>query len=217
MTGIALVTSIYGDYDTLEDPPEQDGVDEYIAVVDRPYDGCSLWRQVIEPRPHQHPRLAAKVAKCRPDLYTDAPFTVWIDGSARLRHQGVAFWAAAHLGEPIAQFVHPERDDFHAEAEVSAGIEKYKGQTCLEQAGTYRKDGMPDKFGLWATGLIVRNHQALPVRFGNQWLVEQLRWTYQDQISEPYLLWRNGIDVSPLPGYLWNNDHVGFGAHASHL
>jgi len=213
---VALVTSIFGDYDSLVDPPEQEGVDEYIAVVDRHHDGCSRWRQIVEPRPYLHPRMAAKVAKCRPDLYTDADVTVWIDGGARLLHEGAIAWAVGH-GGIIAQFVHPERDDISAEADTSFPLRKYEGQQIIEQAAHYKKQGLPDHWGLWACGFIVRHTKSLGHRLGNYWLAEQLRWSWQDQISEPYLLWRNMLRPVPLDGSLWSNPHVRFTGHATEL
>ena len=213
---VALVTSIYGDYDTLVDPPEQEGVDEYIAVVDRHHDGCSRWTQLVEPRAHLHPRMAAKVAKCRPDLYTDADVTVWMDGGARLADEQSIKWAVGH-GGVIAQFRHPERDDVSAEADASYPLRKYEGQRVVEQAAHYKAAGLPDHWGLWACGLIVRHTQELGHRFGNYWLAEQLRWSWQDQISEPYLLWRNMLRPVPLDGSLWSNPCIRFTGHVSEL
>ena len=40
------------------------------------------------------------------------------------------------------------------------------------------------------------------VRFGDAWLAEQVRWTVQDQVSEPPLLWAHGLEVATLPGPL---------------
>jgi hypothetical protein len=214
---LALVTSIYGDYDTLTDPPEQEGVTDYVAIVDRHHANVNRWRQVIQPRHHMHPRLAAKVAKCRPDWFTDCSRTVWIDGGARLLHHGAAQWAADH--GPFAQFVHPQRDDVTDEAEVSAGMAKYANQRVLEQAAHYKAEGLPDHFGLWATGMIVRDNTfTSPGRLmGDAWLVEQIRWTYQDQLSWPFLLWRSAFRPVALDGNLWGNPHISFTGHSSEL
>jgi hypothetical protein len=211
---IALVTSIYGNYDHLTDPPEQEGVIDYVAVVDEVKAGPSLWRQIVEPRPHMHPRLAAKVAKCCPLLYTDADYTVWVDGSARLKHKGVAKWAVDQLGlAHAAQFPHPDRIDIDPEAVVSMGMGKYNGQSCMDQAAYYKKQGLPQNFGLWATGFIARPRWA---GMDRRWLAEQIRWSYQDQISLPYVYWlTNGPPALLLEGNLWSNPHVYFDAHFS--
>jgi len=210
---IALITSIYGQHDYLTDPPEQEGVDEYIAVVDEPQSGaCAMWRQIVEPRPHMHPRMAAKVAKCCPAWYTDAEYTIWIDGSARLKHGGVAEWAVGHLakGAHAAQFQHPQRCDITPESIVSMGMSKYDGQACIEQAEFYKKQGLPENWGLFATGFIARPRWA---GIQTAWLVEQMRWTYQDQISLPYVYWREARWPAVLEGDLWSNPHVYFENH----
>lgn len=214
---VALITSIYGHYDRLTDPPEQEGVDEYIAVVDRPHEGSVMWRQIVEPRPHMHPRLAAKVAKCNPELYVDADYTVWVDGSARLKSTRVAQWAVAGLyAGTTAQFRHPERLDVSAEAAVSRGMEKYFDQPVEAQAAHYKKEGLPDNWGLWATGFIVRARGSRAAELGRRWLHEQIRWSYQDQVSQPYVLWANEFPPpDQLEGDLWGNPHVYFEGHAS--
>lgn len=219
MTSVAVLTSIYGDYDLLTDPPEQSLPCEWVAVVDHPHKADG-WRQVVEPRPHMHPRLAAKVAKCLPNEYTDAEVTIWLDGSARILSRDFVAMCLEALGDSKwAQWVHPERDCIYAEAEVSMRMLKYQGQPCREQVEHYRKQGHPDHGGLWATGCIVRcwgepwcfHDDHL---FGERWLAEQMRWSYQDQLSEAYLI-RELIPKppAPLPQSLWRNEWVEFGHH----
>ena len=36
-------------------------------------------------------------------------------------------------------------------------------------------------------------------RLNEMWMEENLRWTYQDQISLPYLFWRLGIAPARSP------------------
>lgn len=214
---LAVITSIYGDYDQLVDPPEQDGVDEYIAVVDHEHPGTALWRQIIEPRAGLHPRLAAKVAKCCPQLYTGCDEMVWMDGSARLKHAGAARWAVAHLTDDrhVACFRHPDRCDFHHEAMYCEFLDKYVHTSVVQQANYYSKTvGCPSPSGLWASGFMARRIESGRwTGFGERWLAEQVRWSIQDQVSLPYLFWRLGVQPADLEGNLWGNDHVGFGIH----
>lgn len=212
---IALITSLYGDLDALHDPPVMDGVDEYICVTekDRP---AGIWQLVIEPRPHISNRLASKIPKCLVHQYTSCDYVVWIDASATVRND-CAEWAVSHLsnGGHVAQFRHPERDDFGDEAKVSAGMRKYAGLMLDQQVDAYRADGMPHNWGLWATGLMVRRRTDWSESFSSAWLTEQLLWSYQDQVSEPYVLWKTGVRPVALDGSLWHDPHVHFGGHAS--
>jgi hypothetical protein len=209
---IAVITALYGDLDELTDPPVMDGVDDYIAVTDRDR-GAQRWRQVIEPRPHISDRLASKIPKCCPHRYTDADVVVWIDASAIVRDD-TARWAASHLDHRhVAQFNHPERDDVSDEAKVSMGMKKYYGLMCEEQAASYKASGMPDSWGLWATGIMARRRNFWSEDFGERWLAEQVRWSYQDQVSEPYVLWQMDSRPRNLEGSLWHDPHINFRGH----
>jgi hypothetical protein len=46
---------------------------------------------------------------------------------------------------------------------------------------------------------------------------ENERWTYQDQLSLPYLLWKLRMEPGIIPYNLWDNPLFGFVPHASDL
>jgi hypothetical protein len=215
MTSVAVVTSIYGSYDSLNDQPAQSVPCEFVAVVDAPQPS-GTWGVVVEPRPHMHPRLAAKVAKCLPWRYApEVDVTIWIDGSATIISPDFVEMCLDCLdGELMAQWEHPERGCIYTEAAVSEMFGKYAGQNLTGQATHYKSKGHPDGWGLWATGCIVRQHDRhLHTLMGTLWLAEQMRWTYQDQISEPPVLRACDVRPAPLPEGLWSNRWLSFGAH----
>lgn len=218
MTSVAVVTSCYGDYDHLLPPPEQTVECEWVAVLDRRQPDLVGWRQVVEPRDHLHPRMAAKVAKCRPDLYSQASVLIWLDAGAMILSSGfVEMCLDALAGHDVAQWVHPERSDIFDEAIVSVGMAKYAGQSVIEQAETYISSGRYARHsGLWATGCIAYNAWTPPVT-GERWLAEQTRWTYQDQLSWPAVVADQDVRVGSFPQSLWANEWVSFRAHRSHL
>lgn len=212
---VAVICSIYGEYDPPPVQPTQSIDAEWIFVTDKPT-AVAGWKTVVEPREHMHPRLAAKVAKCLPSLYTDAETTVWLDGACKLLTRDSLFRIIkASEGAAIAQVPHPLRDDIYEEAHASYGMPKYKGQPVFEQVESYRDAGHPEHWGLWATGLIVRDHGGRDLdEFGDRWLTEQVRWTYQDQLSEPHIVRELGIDIHPLPFDLYNSGLFEFRPHA---
>ena len=219
---VAVVTSIYGGYDQLAAPPPQDMEAEWICVTDRPdLDGQGAWKIVCEPRAEAvHPRLAAKVAKCQPYLYTDADVVIWLDGACRLKEtDSLRRLAIANPLAPISQFAHPDRDCIYDEGAFSALLPKYVQTPVPEQMASYRRAGHEAHWGLWATGVIVWNyaasdhHAEVLYGFGRSWLLEQLRWSIQDQVSEAPVLRRFGLRPALLPGNLWNNDILGWAAH----
>jgi hypothetical protein len=92
-------------------------------------------------------------------------------------------------------------------------MKKYAGLMVEEQAAHYKASGMPDGWGLWATGIMARRNCWWSEDFGERWLAEQVRWSYQDQVSEPYILWQMGTQPRNLDGSLWHSPHVHFGGH----
>jgi hypothetical protein len=210
---IAVISSIYGDYDQPKVPALQPGVDEYILVTDRTYD-CEPWKVVTEPHPQLHPRLAAKIAKCRPDLYTDADITIWVDGHLKIISPTFVEWAVDFLGDGlVAQLPHPSMTRVADEAEFAATLSKYQGLPLRRQAWSYIEAGYPDGWGLWATGLIVRRSASETAAFGSAWLTEQVRWTVNDQISEAPVLWRRGLRPVDLSGSLHHHWAFVLGRH----
>lgn len=215
---VAVLTSVYGGYDERTAPPAQTLDAEWICVTDTPRE-VPGWSVVVEPRPDMHPRLAAKVAKCLPWEYTNADVTVWVDGSCELlRPDSLEELVAGADGQELAQFVHPWRDCIYTEVNASTGMPKYEGRPMAEQVEHYRKLGHPAGWGLWATGLIVRSAPSRARRerlmsFGRRWLAEQVRWTYQDQLSEAPVLRHGGLRPHELPGPLHGNGLVAWANH----
>jgi hypothetical protein len=207
MSDIALITAIYDSYDELKPTMPQRGVSvDWVLVTDdealKDVPTVRGWRVVYEPRPGVHPNRAAKHPKYEPWRYTSAPVSVWVDASFRIVSETFAVEATAGLTdeEPIAQFAHPWRDCLYAEAKESAGLPKYAGEPVLEQAESYRQAGHPETWGLWATGVIARRHTEAVRRMGWLWLAETYRWSFQDQISQPFALREKGLRPRALPG-----------------
>lgn len=213
---VVVLTSIYGRYDDLKQPAEQkiDGV-RWVCVTDQDPGPVGPWEIIVEPRPQCHPRMAAKFAKCLPWRYVpDADVTIWIDGSATVIHQDFVAMCLETLGDrPMAQWQHPERTSIFTEADVSIVYGKYADQNIRAQVDRYKAKGYPDDQGLWATGCIVRRQDPLHETFGLLWLAEQLRWTIQDQLSEPVVMKTTGLVPVPLPEGLWSNRWLAFGGH----
>lgn len=202
MSDVAIISAIYDSYDSLKPVLPQAGVDvEWIVVTDSvpPAEQAAGWTIVHEPRPGVHPNRAAKHPKYKPWKYTDAPVSIWVDASFRIVSETFAVQAIG-FAEPIAQFVHPWRDCLYVEAAESGVLAKYRGEPVLEQAEAYRLAGHPENWGLWATGVIARQHTPAVRELGERWLAETYRWSFQDQISQPFALRAAGLRPAGLPG-----------------
>lgn len=208
---LAAVCAIYGGYDLI--PPVPDGVDDAVLVTDVPV--RSGWRNVVEPS-GAHPRLAAKRPKVRPDLYTDCEASLWMDGSVHVLDDRFIRLVREKLEQhELVLWDHPEdRDCLLQEAQHCHSWPKYRDGPLLAQANHYLSQGMPEHFGLWAATCIARLHTDRMRAFGDAWHEEMERWTIQDQVSLPFLLWREGIGPGSFGIDQLDNDMVAWVDHA---
>lgn len=207
---IAVISSVYGAHDNFLIPVEQDTECEWIMVTDEKVD-LPVWNVITESRPQLHPRLAAKVAKCTPERYTDADTIIWVDGNIRVSRPGFVSWCVKSLGDfPICQAINGSRATIFDEARASIQMPKYEGLPIQQQAQHYVDGGFPLDWGTWWTGLMIRSRlffEHTYKGFGENWLSEMVRWTYQDQLSHPYLCWRYGIRPKTLKTSPRNEDN----------
>lgn len=212
MVSVAIVSSIFGDYDVALQQPEQDHPCEWVMVTDGAI-APAPWQTIVEPRPGVHPRLAAKVAKCNPWAYTSADVTIWVDGCVEINTADFVSWCLDALGGTMLAMHHAvARCTITSEADAASGMQKYRGLPMSDQVRHYLTHGHPDVWGLWWTGLIVRDRRCPD--FGPAWLAEQVRWTYEDQLSLPPVLRTMSLRPTHIP-MSWPSERLHRRDHAS--
>lgn len=203
---IFFYTALYGDHIPLLEFDTK-GV-EFRCYTDRKLES-KTWKIIhTDKQRDTDPRMAAKFFKMFPTANGHLPgdISVWIDASIRVTdvHEMVKVIKAALKGHDLALFKHPERTNIYDEATASMAMpNKYAGLPLIEQVETYRRLGLPDDAGLWAGGVIARRHSVDRTNFENDWWTENVEWSYQDQLSLPYVLWKNNIKPGVIPGNVY--------------
>jgi hypothetical protein len=202
----AIYTAVCGGYDELPTHPPIEGV-EFIAFCDEPVES-DLW----EVRPFEnklgHPRMAAKVAKVFPWLLLpEHEHTIWIDASHEITTPDFAWRTISAINETgLALYQHPWRDCIYEEAEASLKLEKYQGLPIEAQVDSYRAEGHPEHFGLYACGTLARRDTPSLRSLMEAWWAEIDAWTYQDQLSLPVVCRRQGVKPATFPVHqVWGN------------
>lgn len=196
---VALITAVYpSTYDTVWPLPPQDIDVDAVVVTDDP-DFCAAgWRTHYLGRPGFHPNQAAKLPKCCPWLFTEARASVWVDASFRILSRS---FVSAHVAwaDPFALFAHPGRDCIYEEADVSRAMPKYRGQAIREQIAYYREQGHPRHYGLWEAGVMAMRHTPAVMALGQVWMNHIETFSFQDQLSLPFLLRQMGMEPQAFP------------------
>jgi hypothetical protein len=199
MNPVVVCTAITARYDSLKPHVDIPGVD-FVAFMDEPEDHDGWDVRPIPPY-SEHPRLVAKAYKCLPHIYLpEYEYNIWLDADFQVTSESLLESLNCIGPTGIAMWRHTHRDDIGAERDASMWQPKYLGTQIPQQVAHYASEGFPEHFGLWCTGVIARKTSNPEVRrLMELWLSENHRWTYQDQISFPYAVWKTGVVPDPLP------------------
>lgn len=202
---IAVYTALYGAYDELPEPVEQDVDVDFICFTDSADLRSPRWRVVLDPPRYEHPRMAAKVHKMLPHEVLDGGrrWALWIDANVLIDNPAFAreaIAAAASTGAGVTTFRHPQRDCIYEEAIACSELPKCEGVPVLEQVAAYRAEGYPPHAGLYGCRSIAWDTTSSAARqLGRRWLDECERWTFRDQLSLPVVARRMGLEPGVFP------------------
>jgi len=211
---ISLVTSIYGGHDNLKALPSNHKFDDAICVTDNPDLKADGWRVIVLPSTEQR-RLAAKYPRMLPFDFINTDAAVWLDAAFQIVGEGFADFCLESLADKnIIAWEHPEnRNCLYQEATYCQDWPKYSSEPIRQQTAYYREAGMPEGFGLWACGTLVWRNCQEAKEFGKAWLEENKRWSIQDQVSFPYLLWKLNPSFGVFAGHEFNNPYLKWHQH----
>lgn len=220
MNDIAVVSAIIGGYDEVKSIPSIEGVD-YFLFTDQDKDIPEPWTGLLVNKEDQHPRSQAKKYKLLTHKFFPYYTTlVWLDGSVAIKSDSALFDIIqyAKYGN-LWQFKHPARDCLYEEAQFSLTLPKYQevSRGIRKQISDYYWDGFPAHYGLWASGIIVRNNIRQINNMFELWAHHCAAYSYQDQVSQPYVCWQTGVSPQVFDKNLWGNDWFELQGHNSEL
>lgn len=214
---IVIYTAIYGEYDEIVEQPKLKDVDFILFTDNKEYlNKKTMWKIVTLDKFNKFSsRMKSKYPKLMAHevLDTKYKYSIWIDGNMLIKNKRFVKDHLQTLTEnKIALYIHNDispRACIYEEAEYCKDFPKYKNQPIMEQVKSYRKEGFPEKNGLWAGGIIVRDMRNLNViKINENWWQENLKWTYQDQLSLPYVLWKLNLKCDTINKDIFNNNEI---------
>lgn len=216
-----VFTAIFGDYDILKLQPKQTIDTDFVCFTDNAdlqVEALATDQRkiVVCERQWKHTRYEAKRYRTHPTVaLPEYDQYIYIDGSARLlSHDSIEQVLKQHGTNDLTCFPHPLRQTIQAEAEATIELNYLKYQwledKMLEQVAHYKKSWFPDNIWLSATWLIVSNNNVKTWKaFDDRW-IENIKRTYQDQLSFEYIIRKHKLKRWHLKENLWNNNIVDF-------
>ena len=233
---IAVITSIYGSYNTLQsiDHVIDSGLVDWYCFTDNPATIANLplngWKIITTPyhklntadTPYStcknsfinitddmtYNMMSAKYYKLQThniDILSSYEYYIWIDGRIVLHPQflkNILTLLTKNSQCSIFNFRHPFRNKVNDEVNACFDWKKYIKQDLKYQINEYFKDQFDDNIGLYALGAFFRkNVKDINLLF-DDWWYHNLKYSYQDQISYPYICWKH----NRKPDYILNQN-----------
>ena len=143
-------------------------------------------------------RRKAREIKIKCDKFIDFDVCLFIDSKFTI-NCNLNDFIKKNLVNDIVLMDHNKRSCSYDEANfcIKQGIGKK--DLIEKQINSYIKEGFPKKFGLYATGILIRRNTQEVINFMKQWYNEVEKYSCRDQISFPYVLWKNPMEIGLMP------------------
>lgn len=193
----AIYTVITGGYDILRTPIVLSPGFDYICFTDDPQLQCEGWTmRVVEPTEDKCRQQRA--IKIMPHKYLpEYDMTVYIDGSHQLTAD-VNVLIQEHFSGNWLLKIHPTRKCIYTEGQKCVQIGKDTKERVNHQLTEYLKQGMPAEYGLFETGIMIRDNNPQVNEICEAWYAEVAAHSHRDQISLPYVLWKHGYQPQTI-------------------
>ena len=205
---IAVYTCIIGGYDELWEPLIHPSNIDYFAITDFEIPPSSKWKRIdpnsFEEASGYNGSLKNRFFKMFPHIvFPNYRYSIYVDGNFRICTD-----FTEHVNRlsvyGFSHFRHSQRNSVLQEAEACKLLKKEDPETIDKYIENLRMNGFPDDYGLVACDIIVREHNKEScIQVMEQWWVEFRDYVRRDQLSLPYVLYKNGIkidDVATLGG-----------------
>jgi hypothetical protein len=195
MNNIAVFTSITGGYESLKEDQNWEGADWYAFLGD-PVEP-SHWQVLPSKDVFKNQRRNARWHKLNSHiLFPNYEYTIWIDGSITLKEKPQYFIDNFLKRADIASFRHPDRDCIYEEAEKCKELLLDDLKTIDNQMKIYQDEGYGKHQGLSETKMVIRKNNERVKQFNTLWLAEVVNFSFRDQLSFNYCLWKTKINFN---------------------
>jgi len=195
---VAVYTAMSGDYDDVQPPQYVDEEFDYYFFTDnkrlevpRPY------KKVVRDWDIERGDKKEKTAIPK-EFIGEYDYCVWHDAS--MVQLSSLKLLIKNLTKGWAVPSHKTRGCITEELDAVAYYRKAPLDLINRQVQYYLNSGLPVNYGLWECGFIIRNlNNPKVLEMSNQWWWECSDLSMRDQLSLPYVFWKNDYKPNVMP------------------
>jgi hypothetical protein len=135
------------------------------------------------------------------DILKEYDYYLWIDGSLMLQDNfviNVLKLINNNRNIDLINFKHSERNKIKDEVFYCKDWNKYENQDLHNQYNVYVNEGFDDNEGLYELTSFYRKNKKNINNFFDSWWIDNLKYSYQDQVSFPYIIWKHKNNIKRL-------------------
>ena len=216
---IAVYTSIFGGYDAVREPLFRPNNIDYYIITDQTVPNGSMWKRLdVTLAENLTDSEKNRYVKMHPDVFfSEYRYSIYVDGSIKIISDLTPM--ITRIGESgIAVHRHSQRCCVYEELEATIVTHKLTNEKSKEYNEFLRAENMPPRYGLCECGVIAREHNnPLCKKIMEEWWEQFLTRIKRDQLSFPYVLFKNGIEVDSvaiLGGNIYKNSAFRVNQHS---
>ncbi len=205
---VLIYTCIYNNYDNLPNyEVYYDNID-YICLSDREIPSTGKWQvRLINDLMIEEYQNASSLKKSRyvkffpHKLFPEYDFSLYIDANIIVKSDDLLDRITECIGKGVkyATVLHPQRDCLYDESLSCIICNRGKLHKIFLQILIFCLCGFPVNYGLFENNIIFRSHKSPDVnQIMNDWWWWVKHFSYRDQLSLMYVLWRNKYTPEPL-------------------
>ena len=190
---IVIYTAISKGYDELKKPKIIMPNAKYVCFTDDESIKSDVW-EIRHVDFGQDRQRGIRKYKILPHMFfAEELLSVWVDGNITIESDVTEYINKYFNNDGILLFCHPERVNLFEEAEICIDYHKDNKSLIKDQIKTYEYEALVNA-GLFCGGVIVRNHHKKKVVDAMElWWEQVSKYSFRDQISLPYVLYKTGL------------------------
>ena len=205
---VTVYMCIVGKYDIPQIPLILMNDHKYVLFTDNKDIKCDGWetREIPQNLKRKSANYINRYIKLHPWEFFDTKYTVYADGNIRFLTGVTSYLSKSCVKTGIAMFSHPNRNCLYREADICLYLGKGNTEAIKRQITRYKEEEMPQNYGLKEATIIVCDleNPMCKLVMSKWWDEFNYSNSNRDQLSLPYVLWKNNFEISDI-GDLGNN------------